>query len=105
MHQHYRDNQADALGLVIPHEDSESEDSSPETDEARAGLAHSTTLFGPKKDSFIRRLRRKLRFYLIPRNNVQPPHITMKQKKACLRDYFKVFSIRPEIYREWFTPI
>lgn len=36
MHQHYSDGQAEALDMVIPNEDSESEDSSSQSDEVIA---------------------------------------------------------------------
>ena len=56
MHQHYRDNHADADGLVVPNEDSESEDSSTDFDGARTSLVQTTTSYSPKKDSFVQRL-------------------------------------------------
>lgn len=113
MHQHYSDDQAEALDMDVPNENPDSDDTTSGSDEAIAQQvtpASSRVLRGPKKESYIRRRKRKLRFYLLPRANVagimvEPPNLTMKQKKACLRSYFRKFGIPVDIYQEWFIAV
>lgn len=72
--------------------------------EAERHPARSSIFSAARKQSFIRRLRRKLYFYLLPRNNMPPPFDTVKSKKACLRSHFNVL-VREDIYRDWFIAL
>ena len=92
------------LGFEIPADDSDSDYS--DTSVTEDDVCDATNLVGSRKTSFVRRLERKLKFFLLPSSAGNPPPfvpIIVKKKKLIV--YFIAAGINLDVYKPWFVPI
>jgi len=90
-------------GFEIPADDSESDFSDTSVSD---DVCDTTNLVGSRKKSFVRRLERKLKFFLLPSSaGNSPPFVPIIVKKNKLTMYFLLAGIDPQVYIPWFVPL